>query len=200
MPRLIPVVEQLRQRRPQRGPAQDTRHAIDIVLRHIDKHGYSLWGHAVDLPDDIGGRVRLVDRTNYQLENFNGEIKRGERRRSGRKKLTQDMEHLPAGATLALNLRDPDYIALLCGSLDQLAATFASLDADERGCSLRREPADPAPDLFAPPTAVATASLPREDRPLVRAEALRNRIRAAAKSRAPRTGGRSVLATGPTED
>ncbi|MCP4654902.1 MAG: hypothetical protein GY856_05725 [bacterium] len=184
------LVEQLRQRRPQRGPAQDTRQAIDLILRHIDKHGHSLWGHAVALPDDIGGGVRLVDRTNYVLETFNGEIKRGERRRSGRKKLTQDMEHLPAGATLAFNLRDPDYVALLCGSLDQLAAAFATLDADERERGLRREPADPAPELFAPPTAVATASLPREDRHLVRAEGMRQRIRAAAKSRAPRTGGR----------
>lgn len=194
------LVEQLRARRPQRGPAQDARQAIDIVLHHVDKHGPSLWGHAIDVPDNIGGGVRLVDRTNYLLETFNGEIKRGERRRSGRKKLTQDMEHLPAGATLAFNLRDPDYTALLCGSLDQLAVAFAALDIDERERCLMREPGNHTPDFFAPPTAVATASLPREDRPLVRAEALRLLIRAAAKSRAPRTGGRLALAIRPTED
>ena len=104
------LVEQLRQRRPQRGPAQDTRQAIDLVLRHIDKHGSGLWRQTVDLPDDIDGGVRLVNRTNSVPETFNGEIRRGQRRRSGRKKLTQDMEQLPTGASLAFNLGDPDYV------------------------------------------------------------------------------------------
>ena len=129
-------IERLQLRRPQRGPAKDVRQAIDLVLRHVDRHGPGLWGHAVELPEEIGGGVRLVDRTNYLLESFNGEIKRGERRRSGRKRLTQDMEHLPAGAVVALNLRDQDYVNVLCGSLDQLAPAFAALDADERMRSL----------------------------------------------------------------
>jgi hypothetical protein len=31
--------------RPERGPAEDHREAIDINLRHLDDHGRSLWGH-----------------------------------------------------------------------------------------------------------------------------------------------------------
>ena len=45
------LVTSLRQRRPQRGPAQDMRQAIDLILRHVDAHGANLWGHAVPLPD-----------------------------------------------------------------------------------------------------------------------------------------------------
>src|SRR6266853_5463576 len=29
----------LRKQRPQRGPAKDTRHAIDLILSHLDRHG-----------------------------------------------------------------------------------------------------------------------------------------------------------------
>ena len=89
------LVDSLRERRPQRGPAQDLRQAIDLVLRHTDVHGSTLWGHAVELPAEAGGGIRLVERTNYLLENLNHDIKHGERRRSGRKKLTQDLENLP---------------------------------------------------------------------------------------------------------
>ena len=190
------LVDSLRERRPQRGPAQDLRQAIDLILRHTDVHGPTLWGHAVELPAEAGGGSRLVERTNYLLENLNHNIKHGERRRSGRKKLTRDLENLPAGATLTFNLRDPDYVALLCGSLDQLAAAFAALDTDERTGQLMDQPTDPAPALFASPSAMATASLPTDDRPLVRAEGMGRRLKAAAKSRAPRTGRRR---TSPTE-
>jgi len=47
-------VSALRQRRPERGPAQDTRKAIDLVLEHIDRHRESLWGHAIELPAQAG--------------------------------------------------------------------------------------------------------------------------------------------------
>ncbi len=182
------LVDSLRERRPRRGPAQDMRQAIDLILRHTDVHGPTLWGHPVELPAEAGGGIRLVERTNYLLENLNHDIKHGERRRSGRKKLTQDLENLPAGAALTFNLRDPDYVALLCGSLDQLAAAFAALDADERARQLMGQPTKPAPALFASPTAIATASLPKEDRPFVRAKGMGRRLQAAANSRAPRTG------------
>jgi hypothetical protein len=98
----------LRQRRPARGPAQDQRQAIDVILKHIQDHGPTLWGHVITLPEKAGGGIRIVDRTNCRLESLNGDIKHGERRRSGRKKLTQDLENLPPGAPLAFNLHDPD--------------------------------------------------------------------------------------------
>ena len=96
----------LLQRRPTRGPTQDTRDAIDIILKHIATHGPSLWGHAIQLPDHAGGGIRLVHRTNYVPENFFGDLKHEERRRSGHKNLGQDLEHLPAEAALIQNLQD----------------------------------------------------------------------------------------------
>jgi len=84
----------LKERRPDRGPVQDTRKAIDLILEHLDRHGNSLWGHTVTLPQQAGGGIRLVQRTNNILEGFYREMKQGERRRSGRKTLADDFEHL----------------------------------------------------------------------------------------------------------
>jgi hypothetical protein len=182
--------DDLRQRRPARGPAQDRRQAIDIIPKHLEDHTPTLWGHVIQLPEQAGGGIRVVARTNCRLESLNGDIKRGERRRSGRKKLTQDLEHLPAGAPLALNLQDRDYVELLCGSLERLPAAFATLDAQDRKRRSEGLPAESTPPLFAPPTSIETASLPKRDRTLVRSEGLQRRIRAAARSRAPRTGAR----------
>jgi len=57
------LVLSLRQRRPQRGPAQDTRQAIDEILAHVERHFDHLWGHVVALPPEAGGGVRVVERT-----------------------------------------------------------------------------------------------------------------------------------------
>jgi hypothetical protein len=180
----------LRQRRPARGPAQGQRQAIDVILKHIQDHGPTLWGHVITLPEQAGGGIRVVDRTNCRLESLNGDIKHGERRRSGRKKLTQDLENLPPGAPLAFNLHDPDYVDLLCGTLERLPGAFAVLDADARTREFDALPIETIPALFDSPSAIETASLPKRDRNLVRAEGLQRRIRAAARSRAPRTNGR----------
>ena len=49
--KLNELVASLKKRRPERGPAQDIREAIDIILKHIDIHGANLWGHAIRLPE-----------------------------------------------------------------------------------------------------------------------------------------------------
>jgi len=163
----------LRQARPQRGPAADQRRAIDLVLGHLDRYGPSLWGHAILLPD---GTTRLVDRTNNRQEGFFRTFKHGERRRSGRKILTQDLEQIPPTAALALNLRHHDYVDILCGSLEQLPAAFAKLDAS--GAVLRDD------DALTPET--VSRSLPTADREIVRFGDMFLRIAAASDSRAPR--------------
>jgi len=180
----------LRERRPQRGPAQDTRQAIDLVLRHLETHGKHLWGHAIPLPPEAGGGVRLVDRTNNRLEGFFHGLKHGERRRSGRKILTHDFESLPPGTALAQNLDHPDYVAILCGSLDNLPHAFAKLDADDKSRTLASPACDTQPAKAPAPSPLASASIPREDRALIRSDVLRIRIAAAANSRAPRTTSR----------
>lgn len=172
----------LRRRRPERGPAQDVREAIDIVLDHLERHGGSLWGHTIRLPNEVGGGIRLVDRTNNALESFFRRMKQGERRRSGRKVLTYDFEKLPAGAALVSNLDRPDYVEILCGSLDRLPEAFAELDAAQRDEDLAACEAD---ERSVPDEEVLSTSMPYQDRALIRSEALRTWIQSAAQSRAP---------------
>ena len=178
------LAHSLRERRPQRGPAQDTREAIDLILAHLDRHGASLSGHEIALPLAVGGGTRLVDRTNNLLEGFFRALKHGERRRSGRQILTQDLERLPAAAALACNLTRPDYVKIVCGSLEELPRAFAQLDRADRRRSLPARlhaalaPAD-EPD-------VVSSSMPSADRHILRADALQQRVLAAARSRAPR--------------
>jgi hypothetical protein len=173
----------IEKRRPERGPAQDMRQAIDLVLEHLDRYGSSLWGHVIALPRQAGGGIRLVERTNVVLESFWHDIKHGERRRSGRKVLTQDFEHLPAAAALARNLTKPDYVKILCGSLDELPRAFAQLDAPNRDNSL---PVRLRASPFAGATDIVSSSLPKADRDLVRMDAMSVLVLSEAASRAPR--------------
>lgn len=173
----------LRQRRPDRGPAKDQRKAIDLILKHIERHGESLWGHVINSVSGQDPRIRIVARTNNCLEGFHRSMKHGERRRSGRKVLTQDFESLPAGAALVYNLNQPDYVQLLCGSIEELPRAFAELDAEQRKKrSVGSASCDPK--LPADKDLVAS-SLPRVDQPVVRAKDFQRRIETAAKSRAP---------------
>jgi len=173
----------LRKRRPERGPAQSAREAIDLVLDHLDRHGGSLFGHIIHLPEEAGGGIRLVDRTNNQEEGLFHGIKHRERRRSGRKVLSHDFEHLPGPVALACNLTRPDYVQLVCGSLAELPCRFAELDLSRRTNLLETLHADmPWPLDQAQTIETCVAKL---DRRFVRTTHLRRRIEAAARSRAP---------------
>jgi len=169
------LADSLRQRRPERGPAKDQRQAIDIVLAHLERHGKFLWGHAVPIPDQLGGGVRLVDRTNNILEGFFHTMKHGERRRSGRKNLAQDFERLPPAAALAANLIRPDYVSIVCGSLDQLPLAFARLDARDRS-----RPQAAISRNGKQSSGMESASLNAVDRGLVRTKELERYVLAAA--------------------
>ena len=184
--KLDTLVTSLAKRRPARGPAQDMREAIDIILTHIDKHGENLWGHAIRLPESAGGGVRLVARTNLMAESFFKMLKHDERRRSGRKNLGQDLEHLRAEAALVRNLEHDDYMQIVCGSPDQLPAAFAELDKLERQKRLKGEPIKDQEDDLKTILQLASASLSPADRRIVRGEKMDHRIEAAARSRAPR--------------
>lgn len=178
------LTDSLEKRRPKRGPAKDIRNAIDLILRHIQNHNDYLWGHVITMPKELGGGIRIVNRTNNILESFFRGMKHDERRRSGRKILTQDFEHLPPEAALAYNLKCPDYVSIVCGSLNQLHEAFAKIDIDRSKTTLERHNRinrEPIPVL----SRVETASLPTVDRKLVRTEHMQQRIAAAAKSRAP---------------
>jgi hypothetical protein len=165
----------LKRRRPARGPAGNWRDAIDIVLSHLQKHGHFLWGHAIRFPQRAGGGVRLVDRTNNAIETYFHGLKHGERRRSGRKVLSQDLEKLPPAAALAMNLTHSDYVSIVCGSLDKLPEAFARLDS-----KTQRGPKAPV-SMIAKMSAPETASLCSADRKVVRSEEMTCRIIEAAQ-------------------
>ncbi|MBM2850605.1 MAG: hypothetical protein HW418_3547 [Anaerolineales bacterium] len=175
----------LRKRRPQRGPAQDLREAIDVILDHLKRHGKSLWGHEVCLPAKAGGGVRLIERTNNLCEHFFHAIKHGERRRSGRKNLARDFELLPPESALVQNFNHPDYVAIVCGSLERLPRVFAEMDAAERRKRPRR-PEAAQREVPVPQPSIETGSLPLIDRRLIRSEDMLRRIDAVVRSRPPR--------------
>lgn len=180
------LVASLKKRRPSRGPARDIREAIDLILEHIETHGETLWGHAIRLPESAGGGIRLVSRTNYLSEIFFRELKHDERRRSGRKNLGQDLEHLPAEAALVRNLEHDDYVTTVCGSLDGLTVAFAELDRQERESRLNGVPRQHQDEDLRITLQIASASLSPADRRVVRTEQMDRRVAAAAGSRAPR--------------
>jgi len=110
----------------------DEKLSIKIILDHLERHGKYLWGHLVKLSEESGGGMRLVDRTNNVLENFFHKMKHHERRRSGRKILTQDFENIPPAATLVMNYTRLDYIQMICGTLDNLPLCFSRIDKEQR--------------------------------------------------------------------
>ena len=122
--------------------------AANTIRTYVERYRPHLFGHpAVRAPN--GAVLAVVSRVNNVPEHFFGQGKQLLRRRVGRAHLGRDMEQQPAQAAFARNLRDPLYVELLCGSLDQLPQAFADLDArnlvpptsslrDPRRATLRR--------------------------------------------------------------
>ena len=178
-------VTSVQTRRPKRGPSQDIRDAIDTILKHVDTHGNNLWGHTIRLPEYAGGGIRLAARTNELLENSFKKLKHSERRRSGRKNLTKDLEHLPAAALLTHNLRHADYVSIVCGSVDKLAQAFVQLDQEEQR-NQHKGVIPTEPNDLERVLQLSTSSLSTADKRVVRADGMNRRIKKAANSRAPR--------------
>ena len=121
---------ELRQQAPTLAAASGSFQPEAIVLRYLDRYGDGLVGHPV-VRDGAGRVVAVVDRTNNVIEQSFAIAKQGLRRRLGRAQLGRDLEDQPAQAALAQNLRHPDYVRILCGTLDQLPQAFATLECQE---------------------------------------------------------------------
>jgi len=110
-----------------RGAAAGKSSVHAVVLRYLQRHGARLFGHPARRDED--GRVlAVVARTNNALEHLFGRHKQELRRRLGRAHLARDLQQQPAQAALVTNLRHPEYVRVLCGSLDDLPDAFATLD------------------------------------------------------------------------
>ena len=97
------------------------------LLDYLDRYREHLCDHPV-VRDPSGRVVAVVARTNNVLEQFFAHAKQGLRRRLGRAHLGRAMEDQPAQAAFVANLRDPDYVRIVCGTLDQLPQAFAALE------------------------------------------------------------------------
>ena len=134
--------KQLRQQVPDHalGPRSNVPEAV--ILRYLDRYGDDLIGHPV-VRDDDGTILAVVHRTNNAAEYFFGGSKQDLRRRVRRAQLRRDMQQQPAQAALARNLRYPDYVRILCGSLDNLPGAFADLQAQTlQDVTLKRDHRD----------------------------------------------------------
>jgi hypothetical protein len=98
-----------------------------IILNYLDRYANHLFGHPARR-DENGRIIAVVERTNNVAEHFFGTDKQKLRRRLGRANLSRDLEDQPAQAALASNLRHPDYVRLVSGSLENLPTAFAKLD------------------------------------------------------------------------
>ena len=101
-----------------------------IVLKYLDRYRDRLFGHPV-IRDDDGHVIIVVERTNNPPEHFFGRSKQQLRRRLGRANLSRDLQQQPAQVALVANLRRPDYVRVLCGSIDNLPNAFSRLDRAE---------------------------------------------------------------------
>jgi len=98
-----------------------------VVLRYLQRYGARLFGHPVQRDED-GRILAVVARTNNVLEHLFGGHKQELRRRLGRAHLARDLQQQPAQAALVTNLRHPEYVRVLCGSLEALPDAFATLE------------------------------------------------------------------------
>ena len=114
-----------------------------IILKYFKRYGKQLFGHPT-LRDEDGTILAVVERTDNIPEHFFGAEKQKLRRRLGRAHLGRDLEDQPAQAALVANLQHPEYVRVICGSLDNLATVFAQLDklAFERTTPLSRNNRD----------------------------------------------------------
>jgi hypothetical protein len=96
------------------------------IVDYLERYGSKLVGHPA-IRDSSGKVLAVVDRTNNPAERLFSVTKQRLRRRIGRAMLGRDLDLQPAQAVLVTNLLYPDYVRVLCGSLDNLPAALAQL-------------------------------------------------------------------------
>ena len=122
---------ELRERTANTGNDDSTHPSpADIILKYFKRYGKHLFGHPTRRDED-GTILAVVERTDNVPEHFFGAEKRKLRRRLGRAHLGRDLEDQPAQVALVANLQHPEYVRVVCGSLDNLPTAFAELDEQD---------------------------------------------------------------------
>jgi len=103
-----------------------TARACRVVVDHVDKYWRLLFGHTVRRRPT----VIVAPRTNNVEERLFRLIKRQCRRLHGRGRLSRDVDAMPAGTALVLNLRNASYSKTVYGGQcpRSLAARFSRID------------------------------------------------------------------------
>ena len=102
----------------------DLANDLAIVLDYVQKYDGKLVGHVIVLDDH--SQPFVVQRTNNLSEHRFGRAKQGLRRKLGTKNLARYVQAMRPEEFLVDNLRDPDYLDIVCaGSLENLASSFA---------------------------------------------------------------------------
>jgi hypothetical protein len=97
---------------------------LQTVLGYLEKYRAKLVGHI--LPRRGREQPFVVQRTNNLSEHRFSTTKQGLRRKVGVKKLARLIQAMRPEELLVSNLRDPDYVKILCGgNLENLPAVFA---------------------------------------------------------------------------
>jgi len=116
-------IQQLTQRLASETDA-DRATDLRIVLAYMQKYHDKLVGHVIAF--NGSPQPFLVQRTNNVAEHRFGTRKQGLRRKLGTKNLAKYVQAMRPEEFLADNLRDPDYLQIICGgSVENLASTFA---------------------------------------------------------------------------
>jgi len=116
-------IQELQQRQASERDA-DRRTDVAIVLDYLEKYHGKLTGHVIA----INGRPQplVVHRTNNLPEHRFGRRKQGLRRKLGTRNLARYVQAMRPEEFLVDNLRDPDYLEIVCGgSVENLALSFA---------------------------------------------------------------------------
>lgn len=103
------------------GPNPDA-----TILQYLEHYRSRLFGHPA-FRDESGRILAIAPRTDNPPEHFFGQSKQRLRRRVGRAHLGRDLQQQPAQAAYVPNLRYPEYVRVLCGSLENLPAAIAAL-------------------------------------------------------------------------
>jgi hypothetical protein len=139
--------------------SENSRKAVDIILKHIEDHGKFLWGHKVVMKKSNGDTiVRYVYRCNNAIECKWRPIKRNIRRRYGCADAGYALEHVSSSICYVRNLLDQKYLDIVYGgSLKNIEKAFALYDKEHRHTS-----------VTAPAKIRLTGSLSASDKRIIR--------------------------------
>ena len=98
------------------------------MINQIDKYWEKLFADPITVLTPEGELSIWPQRTNNILERFFRDLKKGYRKKSGNKKLTNTLKAMLADSPLVKNLGNQDYMKIILNDKHGLAERFAEID------------------------------------------------------------------------